>query len=315
MDREKMQKNLPFVLPEWFSFERYQQAKHFQAWNWASSLYERQRLNCKINFLIDTNTLEKKAENCIKEIEEYTDPKHKSMHLQIATENTSTPHPFFEGHPNEPLFYNPVREAFLEEILDSYNTIEESIEFDSLRRITNSSKTTGAAEILATSYMIIDKLPQKKELQALISSIDQLTQIKDPPSNDLPTYTFHNREILAIDLMCTNEQLLTSFKETIERLREKTGININTKESKNKFTESDFNKWCRYRVLEYIDLQLISKIHQKDIPHEQMRQVFFGNDIDMESRIKKTLPKLSHNLLQEATIQALYYQSDSENRK
>lgn len=125
-----------------------------------------------------------------------------------------------------------------------------------------------------------------------------LKNITDPDITD-PEFRSSEIHFLAhINLDATDDQLIASFKNWLDKKRE---ILSDTEGKKRRFNDSDFKEWHEMRLLAYIDLKLWSRLTRNNLTNYQISQLIFSDvfDIDITEKIRKTVGPKALNLMGE----------------
>jgi len=118
-------------------------------------------------------------------------------------------------------------------------------------------------------------------------------------SHDLNNYERFNRDNIAhvnVDLSATNKQLKDDFNQWLLERRKKLKV-----AKKNEFKQSDFDKWIRYAVIQYLDIFLVSKLEKIEITHSKMAKMIFpydiDTDVDLVERVRKVTKPMAESIL------------------
>lgn len=105
-------------------------------------------------------------------------------------------------------------------------------------------------------------------------------------------------EVVTVALYWTDEQLIRGFKDWLKQKRKDIA---DTEGAKKRFNENDFKEWHALRVMAYIDLKIWSKITENDLTNNQIGQLVFPDefDVDVTERVRKVIAPKAMNLLGE----------------
>ncbi len=108
--------------------------------------------------------------------------------------------------------------------------------------------------------------------------------------------------MLSLDLAHTDEELLRSFKRILKPLRERYGAN-----SRLSHTDAEVSSWVRHKVLEFIDLSLMTWLHGKKLTMSEVGEHLFPEeyDIGLEERVRKVIVPKANKLMTWELIRSL----------
>lgn len=111
---------------------------------------------------------------------------------------------------------------------------------------------------------------------------------------------------LSVDLSCSDRQLEDEFLKMLSVARSSRGI-IQSKQS---YSQKDFERWHRLAILPYLDLTLWANVTDTTIAQHVMAEAILPNriDIDTTQAIQKTVAPLAKKLLQLETLNTLWAQ-------
>lgn len=169
--------------------------------------------------------------------------------------------------------------------------------------------------------------------ERVVAAMSELESIYDSsPSPDisewpiLPRTSFYKygldhgrlgREaMISVDLGATDERILLDMKDWLAAKRqmmfERDGYKVPTR-----FSDADFDKWHRSRVLGYIDIMILSAHLKAKIPLHMIGEALFPMDrnIDVAERVRKVVKPLASFLGDSRTLDALEGQAAAESRE
>lgn len=135
--------------------------------------------------------------------------------------------------------------------------------------------------------------------QLMFQSIDDACLTRG--NNPLPS----SRLALTVDLSKTDDDLKRDFANWVskKRLRSKTTIGLDWWR---RFDKKTFAKWHRYRVLGYIDLELLAKDAGIQLTNAQMTDALYPQPgSDRYDHVRKTVRPLSIQVMSWTTVCAL----------
>ena len=109
-----------------------------------------------------------------------------------------------------------------------------------------------------------------------------------------------------VDLNATDNQIKENFNSWLKNKRKVTERNV----SKRCFTEIDFSRWEKHKILPYIDLKLIAHSEGKTLTQSKIGDLLFSSDkvIERPLKVRKTVKPLAEKLLTTKTICAMQSQ-------
>lgn len=312
MDRNKMQKLLPFEIPEWFSIGKYSYLNELSCNGWGKLLWERRYFI----YIIKDSTSDRTQLNLLSEFKEvHTRTNFKEDNSKQVIEGSMFGDDFEHIH----WFAKPVRPAYVEDLILHHSIAISSKEVKNLKdemtvngytedALNSQPNLTDSELILYSGYLASDVIKIDSPERALITPSCYLTFEEDyKPATEWPT-----NDIITVDLAATDEELINSFKETLVELRKVTDVNS----KKNAFKKAHFKKWINHRAIEYIDLMILASIHEVKIEQHALGEIIFHDqlNIDTTEKIRKTTKPLVEFLLSNTCISALKYQEESEKK-
>lgn len=112
-----------------------------------------------------------------------------------------------------------------------------------------------------------------------------------------------NYAYISVQLDAPDNVIVEHFKEWLSRSRSKEGF---PQGPQKKFTEAELGRWRQNRVLQYIDLRLLSRAIQFSPTQAMYGAVLFSDQlVDGAEKIRKTVEGLAETLLDWTTIEAL----------
>lgn len=138
-------------------------------------------------------------------------------------------------------------------------------------------------------------------------------EILEGSFNEIARYESERTMLVSVDLSAPDKLLLSEFKKWLTKARLSTSKTLNhSKWSKKAFTEADFKKWSRLKVLAYIDLYICDAVFGESLTMYQIGQLLFPNtdsshadDADPSERVRKVVRPLAANLLKPESIDSL----------
>lgn len=149
-------------------------------------------------------------------------------------------------------------------------------------------------------FHILSRMDELEYLKSNISDVD----ISDTFNNLIPSDFFET--LVSINLNATDEQLKADFAHWLENYRENTGYES---VKKTLFSDSDLKKWTKLKLLECIDLILISKLEGSTLTQVKLGRLLYpdelGETADRTERVKNTTKPKAEWLISESTIRAI----------
>lgn len=119
-------------------------------------------------------------------------------------------------------------------------------------------------------------------------------------------------QVIYVDMYATDEQLIGDFKKWLKRKRLETGGEL----SKKNFTDKDFADWANYKVLAYIDLEILCSHLNKRASLATIGDLLFPNDdVDRAERVRKVVQPLARKLMNPVIFNALDVQAGHAERE
>jgi hypothetical protein len=91
---------------------------------------------------------------------------------------------------------------------------------------------------------------------------------------------------IIINLSATNEQIKEDFNHWLKFYRKQLSVGP----IKNDFSQKDFTKWIKWRLIPYLDLKLISMYEDKELSLVEIAGLLYGDeyDVDIVERVRRT---------------------------
>lgn len=111
---------------------------------------------------------------------------------------------------------------------------------------------------------------------------------------------------VSIDLLATDEQIKKDFDAWLCNYRN-TNEHHDIKKTKKSHRKICIKDLVRWAVIPYIDLNIVSNFEDKEITDQQVLNLIFPNEVDIDSeRIRKVVRPRADFLLKNKAHQALY---------
>lgn len=180
-----------------------------------------------------------------------------------------------------------------------------------------SFNTSSVASTTAAEFFVINHNHLKDVLICSKVYTDEAQELVKNPLNllcnerGLDSAGYSN--YVTVDLTVSDEQIMSDFRHWLTEYRKATGY-----ESKEKnLTDKHLSEWVKYRILPYIDLNLIAQLEGKTITPTEMSKLIFGSEYDtasLRTLRESTKPRVEW-LLRETTTEIIEAQIIATSRK
>jgi hypothetical protein len=112
---------------------------------------------------------------------------------------------------------------------------------------------------------------------------------------------------ITVDLYASEEKLLEDFRSWLRKTRKNLGVpNLQSR-----FSSADFERWCQYQILAYLDLTFWAEVHGKRLTHQMLGVSLFPNEynVSLAERIRKVVAPMAQAASSTPYLEALLSQA------
>lgn len=289
MARSKNEIKSKSELPKWFNSSKYKAVSTFGATDWARQIHFRVEL---VSYISDLQLYDPCSEChdedyvlgdicicCQEEIDYSNETWKKELYEKLKEEIEGK----FEKIHECPiiddsrdmesymsLYLAGVRDMNMRDLLDIHKDVEDEFKY---------------------SRTYIDYLQMGSERE------NALKKMKKPNFNNnvQPTEYYGGQDIAIMTrLDYPDEVLISDFCTLIKKLRKERSVTVNEK----KLRKEDFSKWCRYGLLQYLDLYIWSLLTDKTIPNRVLALAIFPDGCYDTDTIRKYTKVIANKFLE-----------------
>lgn len=165
----------------------------------------------------------------------------------------------------------------------------------------------------------------RNQLESDPEVVAQMNRLYDSESNDsLPSdslpyeslaqygkrkgWSNSRDRMVTVNLNAPKEMILKDFAAWLDmRSKEHGGI-------PHRFTDADMRQWYRHRILAYLDLDMLQRVLDVDIPNHVIGELLFpeDTDVDLAERVRKVVKPLAESLMTSQLVDMLDFASADE---
>ncbi|WP_321842641.1 DUF6387 family protein [Burkholderia cepacia] len=258
------QRKVSLVAPDWFDLAKYAQVGDLDIWGWHWNIMKRLRLRDSWRFkLPDDFPFEKN--------QDFEDQEKRSIKLE------------FEKHLQYPVVPRRAPTSTVQDgsrslvndmtVIDTLYHAESLLESDNYARAFEAHKYSMSISEDWASHEALKKAAPADD------SVNDFLMKKFPGSS---RYVYAE-----IDIQAPIDKLVESFRRWILDVKQSRGQCYS---KKRQFTDVDFSKWTRYRLLAYFDLMLWAEMEGVNLHHDEyVRRLFPDRDGDVMSFFRRTV--------------------------
>lgn len=258
-------------LPKWFQISKYRKANQLDSLGWYAQLTIRQELEAIIACHINNDPNDEEFINDTQDVKEIIELVHQNPIVNINSD------PLIEKY----FFTNP------------------------LKYTKNPYSSLGVHSLTIEELFRIEESVDPKELELLwrchhsswYFNHPKREQIYDPVKDHAEPYRPQANSAAYIDWELPDSQLIDHFKQFLIANRPHK-IEHPTK----RYRKIDFQNWCRFGVLPYLDLTTWEMEENVTIPNRVMAAAIFSNSELGEETIRKTTRPLAEKLQEEEIL-------------